>query len=175
MASATWSLPRSELTRSRARVFDSGLDDRGDARGLLEDDEEDDASDSEGSAAAPPLFRRLMQSHQELLNAAQETLLLLLIGIAANLLAFVLDHLIELLVSARAHAAQAEDHFLPSYAVWTGSALLCCTFSAMCVQFIGPASAGSGIPQMKSVLGGAHGGFLFQKKKKQKKSIHIYI
>lgn len=155
MASATWStgeFPRPSLGRYT------------DSRGLLleEEDADDDASStdcgtpgrSDGWALPAPL-KRLVQGQIEMLHAAQETVLLLLIGISANLIAYVIDHLIEALVKQRARMAQSEDSFLRSYAIWTGSALLSCTLSAMCVQFIGPAAAGSGIPQMKSVLAGA--------------------
>jgi DNA-binding CsgD family transcriptional regulator len=155
MASATWST--GEITRpSLGRYTDS--------RGLLLEEEED-ADDASGTDvgtpggrrdrwALPAPVKRLLQRHMEMLHAAQETVLLLLIGVSANLIALVLDHLIETLVTHRARIAQNEESFLRSYAVWTGSALLFCTLSAMCVQFIGPAAAGSGIPQMKSVLAG---------------------
>ena len=150
MASATWT---SGLDLARP-----GLGRLADTQGLLleeielEDEELSEAS-TRGRSALPT--HRFLQINPEVLYAAQETMLLLLIGIAANLLAFLLDHLIETLVAQRARTAQSESSFLHSYAVWTGSALLSCTISAMCVDFIGPASAGSGIPQMKSVLAGA--------------------
>ena len=156
MAAATWADHDTNGRLTRAL---------NDARALLDGDDDDDASvGSSGLSvilpapvAAEPHFmvvRRFLLRHIGWVYAIQETLLLLMIGVSANLLAFLLDHLIEALVMGRAAAAQAEGSFLPSYAVWTGSALVLCALSAMVVQFIGPASAGSGIPQMKSVLGG---------------------
>ncbi|EOD41781.1 hypothetical protein EMIHUDRAFT_95008 [Emiliania huxleyi CCMP1516] len=156
MAAATWADHDTNGRLTRAL---------NDARALLDGDDDDDASVGSSGlsvilpapAAAEPHFmvvRRFLLRHIGWVYAIQETLLLLMIGVSANLLAFLLDHLIEALVMGRAAAAQAEGSFLPSYAVWTGSALVLCALSAMVVQFIGPASAGSGIPQMKSVLGG---------------------
>ena len=65
-----------------------------------------------------------------------------------------MDKSIELLVATRARAAQEAGGFLPSYLIWSGSALMLCALSAACVQHISTAAVGSGIPQLKCVLAG---------------------
>ena len=102
----------------------------------------------------PDAPRRPYQRHLMLLHTAQETLLLLLLGISSNVFAYGMDKSIELLVATRARAAQEAGGFLPSYLIWSGSALMLCALSAACVQHISTAAVGSGIPQMKCVLAG---------------------
>ena len=89
-----------------------------------------------------------------LLHTAQETLLLLLLGVSSNVFAYGMDKSIEQLVAMRARAAQEAGGFLPSYLLWSGSALVLCALSAACAQHISSAAVGSGIPQMKCVLAG---------------------
>ena len=89
-----------------------------------------------------------------LLHTAQETLLLLLLGVSSNVFAYGMDRSIEQLVAMRARAAQEAGGFLPSYLLWSGSALVLCALSAACAQHISSAAVGSGIPQMKCVLAG---------------------
>ena len=104
--------------------------------------------------AEPDAPRRPYQRHLMLLHTAQETLLLLLLGVSSNVFAYGMDKSIELLVATRARAAQEAGGFLPSYLIWSGSALMLCALSAACVQHISTAAVGSGIPQMKCVLAG---------------------
>ena len=102
----------------------------------------------------PEAPRRPHQRHLMLLHTAQETLLLLLLGVSSNVFAYGMDKSIEQLVAMRARAAQEAGGFLPSYLLWSGSALVLCALSAACAQHISSAAVGSGIPQMKCVLAG---------------------
>lgn len=112
--------------------------------------------DSAARGAITIPAQRTHPTHQNLLivHTAQETLLLLLLGVSSNMVAFGIDKSIDFFVSARAHAAQEAGTFLLSYLMWTGSALMMCGLSAVCVHYISPSAAGSGIPQMKCVLAG---------------------
>ena len=153
MASATWRTSLSPERRSSSfsfgsKFFYSPIFSHG--CGPLDDD-----ADSGLSSAPPPsLLRRLIWRHAMLIQTVEDIALLLLLGTLTNVLAFVIDHAIEAVVSARARASQEAGSFLPSYLVWTGSSLLLCSLSAAAIHFIGPSAAGSGIPQMKCVLAG---------------------
>eukprot|EP00965_Chrysotila_dentata_P141362 4672161-Pleurochrysis_carterae.AAC.1 len=81
-------------------------------------------------------------------TVSSAVVLLTLLGTCANVLAFSIDHVIDLLVYARTRASQEAGSFVPSYLMWTGSSLVLCTLSAASVYYIGPSAAGSGIPQV---------------------------
>ena len=145
MASATWTQP--SLYYSPALPL----------KRAPTDDDELPSSPSSVIAGRPSLLRRFAWRHAVLLHEVQSIVLLLLLGVSANVLALLIDHAIETLVAWRARSAQEAGSFLPSYFIWVGSSLVLCSLSAATVHFIGPSSAGSGIPQMKCTLAGMAG------------------
>lgn len=90
----------------------------------------------------PEAPRRPHQRHLMLLHTAQEALLLLLVGVSSNVFAYGMDKSIEQLVAMRARAAQEAGGFLPSYLLWSGSALVLCALSAACAAHISSAAVG---------------------------------
>ena len=100
---------------------------------------------------------RLQRKAPLLRRSLQETAILLLIGTTANLLALTIDTIITNLVHLRARLSQATKAFAPSYLLWISSALIACALAVAACQNIAPTAAGSGIPQMKCVLGGLNG------------------
>ncbi|GBG32632.1 Chloride channel protein [Hondaea fermentalgiana] len=81
-------------------------------------------------------------------------LFLCILGIASAVLAWCIDEAVALLAQGRTELANTAQSSVVSYLLWTLFTTMLAVFSVFTTAKISPLAAGSGIPQMRSMLGG---------------------
>lgn len=80
--------------------------------------------------------------------------LLLLLGVLASTVAWSVDWCVLLLHRQRASFSELGGAWLPNYLLYTAYRVFILVVGVACTFFVGPNAAGSGIPEMRSILGG---------------------
>ncbi|TYZ58990.1 hypothetical protein PybrP1_002142 [[Pythium] brassicae (nom. inval.)] len=80
--------------------------------------------------------------------------LLLLLGVLASTVAWSVDWCVLLLHRLRATFSELGGSWLPNYLLYTVYRVFILVAGVACTFFVGPNAAGSGIPEMRSILGG---------------------
>lgn len=81
-------------------------------------------------------------------------LFLCILGILSSLLAWCIDEAVALLAQGRTELANSAQSSVGAYILWTLFTTMLAVFAVFTTARISPLAAGSGIPQMRSMLGG---------------------
>jgi len=79
---------------------------------------------------------------------------LCILGVTSSVLAWCIDEAVALLTQSRAQVADLAQSSVVSYLLWTLFTTLLAVTAVFTTAKISPLAAGSGIPQMRSILGG---------------------
>ena len=84
----------------------------------------------------------------------QTWVFLLILGISAAILGLAMEQTMHLLILGRNKLASQTSNYFVNYMLWVLFSMTMCLLAAFLVHFVGPYSAGSGIPAVKSILSG---------------------
>ncbi|EYB85745.1 hypothetical protein Y032_0292g1595 [Ancylostoma ceylanicum] len=145
------------ICEAKARMFEIGSDEAecGEAEHLMYN------VSSLSSINSPPVRRRKAKLIQHAFKPISEDWFYLsLLGVSTALCSLAMEFAIEQLLEWQiatydwVEVIESEQHYVYTFVVWTGFAVVLVLCSAVFAHYISPQAIGSGIPEMKTILRG---------------------
>jgi len=108
----------------------------------------------EGVDVRPGIWHRVLRWSWGIMSHENCWVFLALLGVTSSVLAWTIDEVVDLIVRYKADVAKSAANSVVGYLLWTLFSAILAVTAVLATQYISPLAAGSGIPQMRSLLGG---------------------
>jgi chloride channel 2 len=99
-------------------------------------------------------YHKLWKQVRRQVRRQQTWVFLLVLGLVAAMIGLAMEETMHQLIWSRNKLASLTNNYFVNYMAWVAFGMASCTLAAALVHVVGPYSAGSGIPAVKSILSG---------------------